>query len=127
MASWATPIGEHSVRTHGDSECANGGAGGGGAGGYTGGGGGYTGGDGGLGIGESSENGVGGTSYIDGAFTNVVAMSGANQGFGFVKVVDGSYRIVLTPAPEPATWGLLLMGLGLSGAVLRRRVAFAKS
>jgi len=38
-------------------------------------------------------------------------------------------RIVLTPAaaavPEPATWGMLIVGFGLTGAAMRRRVRFA--
>ncbi len=36
----------------------------------------------------------------------------AHQSFAFAS-----------PAPEPGTWGLLIVGFGLTGAVLRRRIA----
>ena len=45
--------------------------------------------------------------------------------------ISGTFAdsIVLTPAvaavPEPATWGMLILGFGLTGAAMRRRVRFA--
>jgi len=35
----------------------------------------------------------------------------------------GEIRGFLAPAPEPATWALMIMGFGLAGATLRRRRA----
>ena len=38
----------------------------------------------------------------------------------------GSYRLILSAVPEPATWALMLAGFGMVGfAMRRRRVAFA--
>jgi hypothetical protein len=36
---------------------------------------------------------------------------------------NGSYALMVTGVPEPASWALLIAGFGLSGAVLRRRRA----
>lgn len=35
----------------------------------------------------------------------------------------GEYKLYLSPAPEPATWALMIAGFGATGAMLRRRQA----
>jgi hypothetical protein len=46
--------------------------------------------------------------------------------------ISGTFadRIVLSPlvsaAPEPATWGMMILGFGLAGVAMRRRVRFTK-
>ena len=55
--------------------------------------------------------------YVAAAFSN----SGSNDSF---KVSGITYTA--TPAvPEPATWGMMICGLGLAGAAMRRRKANA--
>jgi hypothetical protein len=45
--------------------------------------------------------------------------------FDFSRTVsDGEAVGVLSAAPEPATWALMIGGFGLAGAMLRRRRAF---
>lgn len=89
-----------------------GGGGGGGAGG--GGGGGYTGGNG----GGLYAGGGGGTSFVNAAATN--ASIGVAPGAG-----DGTFEIdavnpVVAAVPEPATWAMMILGLGGVGAAMRR-------
>jgi hypothetical protein len=97
----------------------SGGFGGGGGGGWSGGGGGggYSGGGGGSPTDESGGNagqgGGGGGSYLAPGFKNLVEMSGVQEG-------DGLVTISAVAVPEPATWGLMLIGFGGLGALMRR-------
>jgi len=90
-----------------------GGFGGGGGADYSfgGGGGGYTGG---------AMRGGGG-SYLDSAFTDIFGQSGANSGAGLIEIN------LISAAPEPETWLLMIAGLGLTGAALRRHRSRAPS
>jgi hypothetical protein len=98
----------------------SGGFGGGGAGGFSGGGGGggYSGGGGGSPVDDLGTNqgkgGGGGGSYLDAGFTDLVEIPGVRVGSGLVT-------ISALGVPEPATWGLMLVGFGGLGAALRRR------
>lgn len=69
-------------------------------------------------------------TWVDAA--NLAVSSGAWSGLGTVKVMnlykDASYSVsaqdqlvMLAPVPEPETYAMLLAGLGLMGAVVRRR------
>lgn len=48
-------------------------------------------------------------------------------GPNFVEIqtsgVFSTDKVTITPVPEPATWGLMIVGFGLAGATLRRRRA----
>ncbi|MBI0474221.1 PEP-CTERM sorting domain-containing protein [Sphingomonas sp. MA1305] len=54
--------------------------------------------------------------YIAGSYFELSAYGPQTSGFiGFVKFVPTS------AVPEPATWGLMLLGFGMAGYALRRR------
>ena len=44
---------------------------------------------------------------------------------GIANGADVRANFTLTAVPEPATWGMMIMGFGLAGATLRRRRASA--
>ncbi|MFL5298464.1 MAG: PEPxxWA-CTERM sorting domain-containing protein [Phenylobacterium sp.] len=99
----------------------SGGFGGGGGAGYDfgGGGGGYSGGDGGR---LGARVGLGGGSYLDAGFTNVVEVAGARSGNGLVTISDvRGLTPPPAPVPEPATWAVMLTGFFTTGLALRRR------
>lgn len=84
-----------------------------------GGGGGASGGAGSLSFGAG-----GGGSYVSmiGRPTNVVALSGVRAGHGLVTIdALSSSGGPTSGAPEPAAWGLMILGFGLAGVGLRRR------
>ena len=58
-------------------------------------------------------------TFNGGAFTNFHP--------GIQNGADVKANFTLTAVPEPATWGMMIMGFGLAGAVMRRRrtAAFA--
>jgi hypothetical protein len=87
-------------------EGPNGGGGGGGGGG------GYNGGGGGGGYAGGSFGGGGG-SYLATGVSPVVNQSGVQFGDGLVTI---------SFVPEPASWSLMITGLGFLGYVLRRRI-----
>ena len=92
----------------------NGGFGGGGGASATagGGGGGYNGGAGAAALG----GGLGGGSYYDvGLISSPVETSGFRSGDGLVSLT------LLSAAPEPAAWALMMVGVGGMGAALRTR------
>lgn len=110
-----------------------GGFGGGGGGGYScgGGGGGYSGGSGGYQSAAQSfcGGGGGGGSFTSPDAKNVVAIAGKSiayvpDGNPFPEIgpYDGFVSIEFASAvPEPSTWAMLILGFGLSGAMLRRK------
>jgi len=56
------------------------------------------------------------TFNFTGADRNVSAMQLTTTGYSFE--VD---NLAIAPVPEPATWGMMLLGVGMAGAGLRRR------
>jgi hypothetical protein len=103
----------------GHVDLLTGGFGGGGGSGWSGGGGGggYGGGGGGGATGGPGDGGGGGGggSWLADGFSNIAEASGVRLGDGMVSIAGVT--------PEPATWGLMLIGVGGLGAVLRRRRA----
>jgi len=94
---------------------ANGGFGGGGGGSNSGagGGGGYSGG----GATSSGTPGGGGGSYLDGGATDPIEYAGVNSGNGSVSIdLEGA-----TPAPEPASFGIVGLGAAVLGLIRERR------
>jgi len=53
-----------------------------------------------------------------GAFDHNIALLGGNP---LIEDLSVNYSQVLPGVPEPATWGLMILGMGLAGASLRRR------
>ncbi len=51
--------------------------------------------------------------------TQTLTISGNSLGGGFASIYAGA--LALSPVPEPASWILMIGGLGLAGASLRRR------
>jgi len=94
-------------------QAAAGGCGGGGGGGYQGGGGGggFSGGGGGDG---TTFAGGGGGSYVDLSVLLNTLEAGANSDNGYVTIIGS------TPVPEPSTYSLMLIGLGLLGLIGKR-------
>jgi hypothetical protein len=72
----------------------------------------------------NGNQGVGGTFYVninsDTAFNKVVASSTAYS-FEFDNVALAINPIAISPIPEPETYSLLMAGLALIGAIIRRR------
>jgi hypothetical protein len=57
---------------------------------------------------------MGGTSFLDGGFSNIAATAGTRSGNGLIT-------INFIGVPEPSTWAFLLLGFAGIGAALRRR------
>jgi hypothetical protein len=74
--------------------------------------------------GANGNQGAGGTFYVnidsDVAFNKVVASSTA-YGFEFDNVAVAINPIAVSPIPEPEVYSLLMAGLALIGAIVRRR------
>ncbi|HMI18959.1 MAG TPA: PEPxxWA-CTERM sorting domain-containing protein [Sphingomonas sp.] len=51
---------------------------------------------------------------------NVIAWGGASYGVRYTVGVTYNY-LTVAEMPEPATWGMMILGFGAVGAVLRRR------
>ncbi len=63
------------------------------------------------------------TTFIVGAGTYTIKMTGsATQSASYQGTID----IAAVPVPAPATWGLMLVGVGALGAVSRRRMLTAR-
>jgi hypothetical protein len=64
-----------------------------------------------------------------GAEAALLAGSAAGESYLNIHTVafpSGEIRGFLAPAPEPATWAMMILGFGLAGTTLRRRrLAFA--
>lgn len=88
----------------------------GGFGGFGGGGGGYYSGGGGGGF-----SGGGGGSYGGGGGGGGSVIAGANQQVLAYRTGDGEIDII-SSAPEPGSWAMLLTGFGFVGYVMRRRL-----
>ncbi len=68
-----------------------------------------------------------GTSYTTHVIDFTATATSGTISFGG-SLLSGNYataidNLVLSSAPEPATWGMMLTGFGLTGAVMRRRKA----
>ena len=50
--------------------------------------------------------------------TSAALFSGATQSWGAISVNVGG---AVSPVPEPATWGMMLVGFGIVGGAMRRR------
>jgi hypothetical protein len=74
--------------------------------------------------GANGNRGAGGTFYVninsDTAFNKVVASS-TNYGFEFDNVALAINPVAVSPVPEPGAYSLLMAGLALIGAIIRRR------
>ncbi len=57
------------------------------------------------------------TTYVLSGFTNLKSVTLGSAGLGYVAVDN----IVTSPVPEPETYAMLLAGLGLIGALVRRQ------
>ena len=53
----------------------------------------------------------------------LAAGHGGNGGAFFDRISVTTSGVHTAPVPEPATWALMIMGFGLTGAMLRRRRA----
>jgi hypothetical protein len=59
---------------------------------------------------------------VPGAFsTEGQGMNNAGQVVGYFTDLTGIHGFIATPTPEPATWGMMLVGFGLLGGALRQR------
>jgi len=72
--------------------------------------------------------GVPGGSFGPPVFSNIPSPGGGGGGGGFTPpiITTVTPQVPVTPAapvPEPASWGMMLLGFGLMGAVLRRRTS----
>lgn len=63
-----------------------------------------------------------GITSTDGFTTLTFDPSGAPFAFGVDSLAySGSLASVVSPAPEPATWAMMIFGFGMTGAAMRRR------
>jgi len=72
--------------------------------------------------------GVPGGSFGPPVFSNIPSPGGGGGGGGFAPpiITTVTPQVPVTPVapvPEPASWGMMLLGFGLMGAVLRRRTS----
>lgn len=56
-----------------------------------------------------------------GAATVTKVSSGVDLGFKGAAVVTTDLRFIRSAAPEPDTWALMMVGVGVAGAALRGR------
>jgi hypothetical protein len=70
-----------------------------------------------------------GNDVVGGIYVGVGSGAGSGTLVHFDNIIAGGteYKFDLSAAPEPATWALMIMGLGGAGAVLRRRKADAQT
>lgn len=61
--------------------------------------------------------------YDEGKFVGFQRATADIHGFGFVDGTVVIDNVVTSAVPEPATWGLMLAGMGIAAAVARRRRA----
>lgn len=96
---------------------------------YSGGGGGGSagGGFGGMGAGFSSGGGGGGSAGGGGQTGGVSSEDGVGDDLTSLAAASSTQQLKLfaSPAPEPSTWTMMIIGLGMLGLALRRRSALA--
>lgn len=63
------------------------------------------------------------TTYALGAGVYTLKVAGSASGSASYQ---GTIDVSAVPVPEPATWGLMLIGVTVLGAIMRRRLATAR-
>ena len=62
---------------------------------------------------------IGGVTLLPGTYT--LHITGTTSGLRSIASLGGTLNYIATPAPEPATWALLILGFGGIGFAMRRR------
>ena len=73
--------------------------------------------------------GLSGSAYVTAVYVGVGSSVGSNYHVYVDNITFGgdTYNFETAVVPEPATWAMMIMGLGAAGSVLRRRRALAQA